>query len=79
MRLTFHLASRARWEAADPAEPLGAPSLETEGFIHCTDGAANLVATGNRHYRAEPGPFVVLTVDLDRITSAWSVDDPDLI
>jgi uncharacterized protein (DUF952 family) len=79
MRLTYHLVPRARWDASDPAEPLGAPSLGTEGFIHCTDGAANMVATANRHYAAEPGPFVVLSVDLDRITSAWSVDDPDRI
>lgn len=79
MRLTYHLVPRVRWDAADPAEPLAAPSLETEGFIHCTDGAANMVATANRHYAAEPGAFLVLSVDLDRITSAWSVNDPDRI
>ena len=79
MRLTYHLVPRDRWDASDPREPLAAPSLATEGFVHCTDGVANLVATANRHYAMEPGPFVVLSVDLDRITSAWSVDDPDRI
>jgi uncharacterized protein (DUF952 family) len=78
-RLTYHLTPRAWWDAADPDAPLRAPSLESEGFIHCTDGAAEMVATANRHYAAEPGAFVVLTVDLDRITSTWSVDDPDRI
>ena len=35
-----------------------------------------MVATANRHYRADPRAFVVLTVDLDRLTSPWRVEDP---
>ncbi len=53
-----------------------APSLETEGFIHCTDGAEAMVATANRHYRDDPRAFVVLTVDLDATGSPWRFDDP---
>jgi uncharacterized protein (DUF952 family) len=75
MRLTYHLTPRAWWEAADPAAPLSAPSFADEGFIHCTDGPANMVATANRHYAADPREFVVLSVDLDRVTSPWSVED----
>ena len=75
-RRTFHLTPQAWWEAADPATPLGAPSLEHEGFIHCTDGAAEMVATANRHYLADPASFVILTVDLGRVSSLWSADDP---
>ena len=44
-----------------------APSLEAESFIHCTDGAAAMIATANRHYREDPRPFVVLTIDLDQV------------
>jgi uncharacterized protein (DUF952 family) len=78
-RLTFHLAPRASWEASDPDAPLGAASLETEGFIHCTDGTAEMVATANRHYATDPRDFVVLTIDLDRVTSPWGIDDPGRI
>jgi uncharacterized protein (DUF952 family) len=78
-RLTFHLTPEPWWDAADPTLPLRAPSLDTEGFIHCTDGAAEMVATANRHYAAEPGAFVVLTVDLEQVTSAWRVEDPGRI
>jgi uncharacterized protein (DUF952 family) len=78
-RRTFHLTTRAWWESADPGSPLGAPSLDTEGFIHCTDGASEMVATANRHYAADPAEFVILTVDLDRISSPWSVADPGRI
>ena len=76
MRLTYHLTPRDWWEAARPDAPLASPSLADEGFIHCTDGAAAMVATANRHYAADPRPFVVLAIDLERITSPWRVDDP---
>ena len=79
MRLTYHLTPREWWEAADREAPLGAPSLADEGFIHCTDGAAEMVATANRHYAADPRPFVVLSIDLDRVTSQWRIDDPGRI
>ena len=79
MRPTYHLTPADWWAAADPALSLGAPSLASEGFIHCTDGAAEMVATANRHYADDPRPFVVLTVDLDRVASPWTVDDPGQI
>jgi uncharacterized protein (DUF952 family) len=67
----------AWWSSADPAEPLAAPSLASEGFIHCTTGARQMVATANRHYRDDPREFVVLTLDLPNAGSPWRVDDPD--
>ena len=79
MPRTYHLTPRDWWDASDPTRPLGAPSLADEGFIHCTDGAANLVATANRHYRDDPRDFVVLTIELDRVTSRWRVEDPGRI
>jgi uncharacterized protein (DUF952 family) len=75
-RLTYHLTPADWWAAAPPDAPLTAPSLDDEGFIHCTDGAAAMVATANRHYREDPRAFVVLTVDLDRVGSPWRIDDP---
>ncbi|GAC1668048.1 MAG: hypothetical protein NVS9B8_10200 [Candidatus Limnocylindrales bacterium] len=35
-----------------------------------------MVATANRHYRADRRPFVILEIDLERLTSPWQVDDP---
>jgi uncharacterized protein (DUF952 family) len=75
-RPTYHLTPVEWWDGAPGDQPLGAPSLEAEGFIHCTDGAEAMVATANRHYRDDRRPFVVLTVDLDRVTSEWRVEDP---
>ena len=73
--LTYHLTPAAWWAASDPDLPLSAPSFSEEGFIHCTTGAAEMVATANRHYRADAREFVVLTVDLHRVTSPWSAED----
>ena len=75
-RLTYHLTRVDWWAAAPPDAPLTAPSLVDEGFIHCTDGAAAMVATANRHYRDDPRAFVILTVDLDRVRSPWRIEDP---
>lgn len=74
-RPTFHLTPAARWHARRPDDPVVAPSLATEGFVHCTDGVDEMVATANRFYRDEPGEFVVLTIDLDGAGSPWRYED----
>ena len=75
-RPTFHLVPVAVWEAADGAAPYTAASLEREGFIHCTDGVDALAATFERHYLADPRPFLALTVDLDALDVPWRFDVP---
>src|SRR4029077_2319699 len=76
MRQTFHLIPIEIWAAADPTAPLGRDSLGEEGFIHCTDGEDELIATANRHYADDPRDFLALTIDLDAVTGPWRYDDP---
>ncbi len=76
MRSTFHLVPRDVWLAANAAAPYAAGSLASEGFIHCTDGADELIRTANRHYRDDPREFLALSVDLDAAGSTWRIDDP---
>jgi uncharacterized protein (DUF952 family) len=76
MRPTFHIVAAEVWAASDPDVPYEAASLASEGFIHCTDGEAELVATANRHYANDPRDFLALTVDLDATGSPWRIDDP---
>ena len=78
-RTTFHLVPAEIWAAANPDRPYAAASLTTEGFIHCTDGVAEMVATANRHYRADPRDLLVLTVDLDATGAPWRFDDPGTV
>jgi uncharacterized protein (DUF952 family) len=76
MRPTFHLAPASVWAATDRTRPYAAASLAEEGFIHCTDGEAELGATFDRHYGDDPRAFVALTIDLDALDVPWRFDDP---
>jgi uncharacterized protein (DUF952 family)/uncharacterized protein YciI len=75
VRPTYHLVPAETWAARDLSSAYAPPSLAAEGFIHCTDGAAAMVDTANRHYRQDPRAFLVLTFDLDATGSAWQFDD----
>jgi uncharacterized protein (DUF952 family) len=73
-RPTFHLVPAEIWDATDPTRSYAAASLESEGFIHCTDGVDALGATFERYFLADPRPFVALTVDLDALDVPWRYD-----
>jgi uncharacterized protein (DUF952 family) len=75
VRKTLHLVPLEVWAASDPDRPYEAASLATEGFIHCTDGEDELVATANRHYRDDRVTFLALTVDLDAVGAPSRIED----
>jgi uncharacterized protein (DUF952 family) len=75
MRQTYHLVPAEAWAAANSSQPYSAESLAAEGFIHCTDGMTEMVATANRHYREDPRAFLVLTIDLEATGSPWRIED----
>lgn len=79
--LTYHLVPREYYEAqpADQDYLPGPMVAGREAFIHCTDGAANLAATGNRYYTADPRQFIALVLDLSRVTSPVRYEDPNRI
>jgi uncharacterized protein len=81
--VTLHLIPVARWQAwradPDPAAPYMPPGFDVEGFVHCTDGDAEMLAVANRFYAADPGAFVVLDLDLGLLEAAWRYDDPGRI
>jgi len=74
MRETFHLVPEVAWSATDRASAYEASSLRAEGFIHCTDGVSALGETFDRHYAADPRPFLTLTLDLDALDVPWRYD-----
>jgi uncharacterized protein (DUF952 family) len=75
--ITYHLSPLERWSATPAEGPYTAPSLADEGFIHCTTGVDEMVATADRYYREVPGPFVILSVELDAVGDSWRYDGPD--
>ena len=72
--IAYHLVPADAWDAAPPDAPFRAASLEDEGFVHLTHGAADLVDVANAYYREDARPFVVLTIALSRLTSPWRYD-----
>jgi uncharacterized protein (DUF952 family) len=47
--IAYHLAPASWYAAGDPAAPYLPEAFAADGFIHCTDGRENVVATANRH------------------------------
>ena len=60
-RLILHITTASEWAAAREAGEYRAPSLESEGFIHCST-PAQVVHVGDWFYREVPD-LVLLCVD----------------
>ena len=70
--LTYHLIPHDDY---DPSVAEYAPeAFATEGFIHTTKTLAIVHEVANRYYRADPRPYLLLTVDLARATAPWRYD-----
>jgi len=70
--LTYHEAPE---DLFDPNVPSYVPSdYAKEGFIHTTVPLARIPEIANRHYLEDPRPYLLLTIDLDRLTSPWRYD-----
>ena len=68
MGIIFHLTKQADWEARDLNEGYVAPSLASEGFIHCSEDEAQLLQVAHRLFAAEAG-LLALEVETDLLTS----------
>ena len=75
----LHLAARERAESFEGGTPYTPEGFADEGFIHCTDGAANVVAVGNRYYNDDEREFVVFVIDREQLSSPVTYEDPERI
>jgi uncharacterized protein (DUF952 family) len=66
--MILHLVAEGEW-LLQPDRPYAAPSLATEGFVHCSPDDRVLLAVANLLYRTEPGPFIVVELDEAELTS----------
>jgi len=72
MMLTYHLIPREGYDSF--AEAYVPAVFAQEGFIHTTKTLAIIHEVANRYYRADLRPYLLLTVDLDRVTAPWRYD-----
>ena len=77
--VTYHLVAERYYQGCDPAEPYVPEAFDADGFIHCTDGIENVIATANRYYRDDARPFVVLVINVDKVTALVRYEDPERI
>ncbi len=66
-RLIFHITTAAEWDVARRKGSYGAPSLETEGFIHCSL-PTQVTHVADWFYRDIPD-LVLLCIDPAELTS----------
>jgi glutathione S-transferase len=66
MATIYHLVLPSAWQLR-PDESFHAPSLEQEGFIHCSF-ADQVTRSANRFY-ADAAELLLLTIDTTRLTS----------
>lgn len=74
--LTFHLVAAEDYRAAASDAPYVPASFAADGFIHCTDSAANLAEVGNRYYRDDVRDYLVLIIDKAAVEPPVVYEDP---
>jgi uncharacterized protein (DUF952 family) len=47
-----------------------------DGFVHCTDGAAELAATANRYFSSVDEELLALVLEVGRLRSPVRYEDP---
>lgn len=77
--LTFHLTPAEVWHRQANTDAYTPEAYPTDGFIHCTDGEANLLDVANRYYRADPRDYLVLDIDLSKVIAPVRYEDDNRI
>lgn len=74
--LTFHLVANADWIDQVRLNRYYPVAFPSDGFVHCTNGEAEVIETANRYYQSDLRPYLVLEIDLGSLRSKWQYDDP---
>jgi uncharacterized protein (DUF952 family) len=72
--MIYHITSRRAWSDALRSGEFRAESLETEGFIHCSNGT-QVLPVAEKYYQGQAG-LLVLTIDAARLSSALKWEAP---
>jgi uncharacterized protein (DUF952 family) len=72
--MILHITSNEEWEKARLSNEYTAPSLNTEGFIHCST-LKQVVDTANVFYKGQDG-LVLLCIDETKLKSKCKYESP---
>ncbi len=73
--LILHITTRRDWQAAQQAGQYVAPSLSSQGYIHCST-PSQAVAVAEKYYRGQTG-LVLLVIDSRALDSSLKWEPPD--
>jgi uncharacterized protein len=61
-----------------PSAPIGSPTLDTQGFVHCSRDVHTTLAVANTLYRDADEPMVALELDAAKLSAPlrWEPADP---
>lgn len=71
----YHLVPADVWLQQQDGDAYVPEAYESDGFIHLTIGADNLIDVANRFYRSDARDYLALELDQTRITSPVRFDD----
>lgn len=72
--MIYHITSKSEWEQAQKTGAYTAPSLDTEGFIHCST-REQILRVANAFYRGNDD-LVLLCINEDALSSEVKWEDP---
>jgi len=72
--MIYHITSRTEWGEARQRGEYRAPSLETEGFIHCST-SAQVMPVAEKFYLGQSG-LLLLVIDEERLSSDLKWEPP---
>ena len=79
LSVTYHLVAEPYYENSVALEDYTPEAFASDGFIHCTDGVENVIATANRYCKDDARPYLVLLIDTDKVSAEIKYEDPERI
>ncbi len=73
--ITLHLTPEPVWRGQIGQGTYLPEAFAREGFIHCSDGEARVLEAGNRYYRDDPRPYLLLDIDLSKVGAPAIYED----
>jgi uncharacterized protein (DUF952 family) len=74
MKTILHITTKDDWDRAKRKGTYEAPSLSSEGFIHCST-PRQIVATANRYYRGATD-LLLLVIDESSVSAKLKYEPP---
>lgn len=72
--MILHITTQIEWEKAKQQGEYSAPSLMTDGFIHCST-TRQTIDTANLFFKGQSG-LVLLCIDEKKLKAEYKYEDP---